>query len=301
MSSALVIGADGMIGRALELELDRRGWTVVGTTRKTDSAGARPQLDLARLPRALADDPALAPILAARPVVFFAAAVTGFSRCAQDPEGTRLINVTHTAALTKQLLECGAFVLYLSSNAVFGDRGGSPTESSAVAPSSEYGRQKADCEAALLALARGAPEGAGVAIVRLTKVVHDDGLIGEWLRALADDRDIEAATDLFLSPVSLRFVTAGLLRVAEVRRGGIYHLSGERASSYYEFARALAGSLGASRSQTKPVRVRGRIDRSTTSNAGAMSMEQTSKRIGIAPQPLSSVLFDLTHKAEPIA
>lgn len=301
MTSALVIGADGLVGKALVLELERRGWNVVGTTRRTDVAGARPQLDLSRLPPAIADDPALAPILAARPVVFLTAAVTGFSRCAQDPQGTRRINVTNTAALAKQLLECGAFVLYLSSNAVFGDRGGSPTESSAVEPSTEYGRQKADCEAALLALARGAPERAGLAVVRLTKVVHDDGLVGEWLRALADDRDIEAATDLFLSPVSLRFVTTGSLRVAEVRRGGIYHLSGERALSYYEFARALAASLGASRSQTKPVQVRGRIDMSTTSNAGAMSMEQTSKRVGIAPQPLSSVLFDLNRKAEPTA
>ena len=301
MTPAIVIGADGLIGQALMAELQRRGWNVVGTTRKAGSPGARPQLDLARVPPRVADDPRLAPTLADKPVVFFTAAVTGFSRCAQDPEGTRRINVSNTAALAKQLLDRGAFVLYLSSNAVFGDRSGCPTEASIREPSSEYGRQKADCEAALLALAEAVSEGAGVAIVRLTKVVHDAGLIGEWLRALAEDRDIEAATDLVLSPVSLRFVTEGLIRIAETRRSGIYHLSGDRALSYYEFAHELAGSLGAGPAKPKPVEVRGGIDVSTTSNAGAMSMEQTSKCIGLAPQPLRSVILDLTHKDAPAA
>lgn len=297
MVSCLVIGADGLIGRALMVELKGRRWNVVGTTRRSGGESAGPQLDLARSPLAAFDDPRLARIVMQRPFVFLAAAVTGFTRCAEEPEATRFVNVTNTVAVAEQLVEQGAFVLYLSSTAVFGDWSGVAAETSAPRPASEYGRQKADCESALL----GVPErtssvGAGIAVVRLTKVVHRTGLIGTWVRALADGGEIEAASDLILSPISLRFVMAGLVRVAQTRRSGIYHLSGDGALSYYDFARELAASLEVDPSRVRPVQVRTRPDLVATSNAGAMAMMETSQRIGLAAQPSRSAIRDLLEE-----
>jgi len=123
-------------------------------------------------------------------------------------------------------------------------------------------------------------------------------LIGAWVRAIPDGGQIEAATDLILSPISLRFVMAGLVRVAQSRRRGIYHLSGDGSLSYYDFGRELAASLGMDPAKVRPVQVRTRPDAVWASNAGAMAMIETSKRIGLAPQPSLSAIRDLLE-AEP--
>ncbi len=296
MSAALVVGADGLIGSALLRELRSSGWTAVGTTRRRQAPTGLLYLDLAEAPPDLSNRSGYGPLLALPDlVVFFAAASTGYVRCENDPEGSRRVNVTHSMLLAKQMIGLGGFVVYPSSNAVFGDGAASPSEYSARAPASEYGRQKAAAEQALLELAADAGGRGGVAVVRMTKVVHAGGLLAEWGSALKSGKTVDAAVDLRLSPVSLAYAIGGMIRVAGGRRTGIYHLSGDAELSYFEFAQRLAVALGQSRGQVRETRVRGRLGKTLT-NSGALMMTEASRLAGLEPQTVDSVLDDLVKE-----
>ena len=293
MASGLVIGADGVIGSALLGALRRRDWNAVGTARRLRVAPGLIRLDLDDVPKELSKDGAIAALRAQGAwTAFLVAAVTGFARCAEDPEATRRINVVNSATLAKQLLELGAFVVYPSSNAVFGDRMDVPEETAPLSPASEYGRQKAEAEALLCSLARHDGDDSRVAIVRLTKVLSDGGLVGGWIEMLRAGRHVEAATNMVLSPVSLTFVLEGLIRIAQLGRGGVYHLSGAEALTYYDFASRLANALGAEIHCVRPVEVRAGRG-AAGAIGGALGMEDTRHRVGLGPQTVDSVIRDL--------
>ena len=163
-NSALVVGADGVIGRALNDELVANEWKVYRTSRRINLPKGSLYFDLKdgvdSLPEVVLRD---------THVVFVCGAITGFTPCANDPEGSRKINVTRTAELGWRFMQLGARVIYLSSNAVFDGTQYGLNERAPTSPVTEYGRQKADCEMALLSASAALP---GIcAVVRLTKVV----------------------------------------------------------------------------------------------------------------------------------
>lgn len=289
---SLVIGSDGTIGRALVAELRRSVVAVLGTTRRPGGAGT--QLDLADPSPFFSDGVVRALDVAKRPwAAFLVAGIAGYAACEADPESTRLVNVTNTLRIAEQIMRNGAFLVYPSSSAVFGEADGPHTESSPIEPNSEYGRQKADVEQGLLAMARERSGSAGAAVVRLAKVVGGEGLVGQWLAALQRGEPVETALDLYLSPISLQFAVGALIQIAQRRATGVYHLAGEVCVSYYEFAKRLAASLGADPALVRPVKIRG-SDATVASGAAALTMPETTRYTTLSPQTLNSVLRDLT-------
>lgn len=293
MPSALVIGTDGLIGDALLRRLQAHGWVTVGTTRRAVGDAALVRFDLTDPPAALLAAPAVGKLASQGDwVAFLGAAITGYAPCAQDPVATRRINVTNSVRLVGILMEAGAFVVYPSSNAVFEGATGRCNESSRPSAISEYGRQKADAEQAMLRLVDRTPRQSGLAVVRLTKVVTAKGLVGQWLETLRTGGDVEAATNLLLSPISLQFGVRCLTGIAAARRGGIYHLSGEGVVSYFEFALGLARALGAASAQVKPCEVPPSPGAGPSGGA-ALDMSYTTRYLNLTPQPVDSVIVDL--------
>lgn len=296
MPSALVIGTDGLIGSELQRRLQEQGWVTVGTTRRLEDGG-RVHLDLANLPaRLLSAPPALKLRSESSWTAFVLAGITGYATCAQDPFGTRRINVTNSIMLAAELVEAGAFVVYPSSSAVFGEAAGPFDESSLPSATTEYGRQKADAENGMLGLIPRAPSPGGVAVVRLTKVVEARGLVAQWMAALKVGSRIEAATNLWLSPVSLAFAVGGLIEIAAAGRSGIYHLAGEGAMSYFELATRLADVLGAERAQVRPVEIEPAHVPGAMRSV-ALNMSETTRYTKLSAQTVESVLLDLVSSS----
>jgi dTDP-4-dehydrorhamnose reductase len=132
--------------------------------------------------------------------------------------------------VAKALLETGAYVLFLSTDTVFYGTSPLPEEWDRPHPVGEYGRQKAEVEARLLDLDGGRGQ---VGICRLTKVLTPESpIVKTFVAALASGRTVDAFADLRISPISLDHVVDGLLRIAERRLGGIFHLSGQGFLSY---------------------------------------------------------------------
>lgn len=238
---ALVIGADGTIGGALYRRLAHAGWEVHGTTRRPRAE--RPhllRLDLAEDPDAFAVPPNIS-------IAWLLAAQTSQARVRADQVSTRRVNVQNTVALASRLSGHGAFLVFPSTSLVFDGALEKVPPGHPLAPASEYGRQKAEAERALIAA------GDGIAIVRIAKVLHAQvPLIRNWIADLRAGRPISAFTDLVVSPVPLAFAVKALLRVGARRTSGIFQVSGAAEVTYFELARALARAIGAGAELVRP-------------------------------------------------
>ncbi|HYH68314.1 MAG TPA: sugar nucleotide-binding protein [Urbifossiella sp.] len=272
----LVVGADGGIGRPLLARLRADGGAAVGTTRRGVGDGL--QLDLSagssswQLPDRVA-------------VAYLCAAVTSIDTCRRDPLGTRGVNVDRTLALAAQLRERGAHVVFLSTNQVFDGSVPFRGEGDAVCPLTEYGRQKADAEASLLAAG-------GATVVRFTKVVPPDWpLIHKWRETLSRGELVEAFGDMALSPVPLGVAVEALARVGEKRAGGVIHVSGSGDCTYAELARRLAVAVGADPGLVRAVSCRERgIPAEAAPPHTALATERLRGELGLAA-PTASDLF----------
>lgn len=233
----LIVGGDSEIGAAAYRAMKVQGKAAAATTRRRDRvAPDRPFLDLA----APLDNWAPPPGTQA---VCLCAAIARLAACAVDPEGSAHVNVVQTLALADKLLARGIAVLFLSTNQVFD--GNTPHERAEAphSPASEYGRQKARAEAALL---RQMENGAPVAILRLAKVVSDTmPLIGGWIKDLTAAKPIRVFNDLKLAPTPTDLVSTAISALLQDRARGIFQLTGPRDVTYADIGGFLAAYLDA--------------------------------------------------------
>jgi dTDP-4-dehydrorhamnose reductase len=232
----LIVGGDSEIGAAAFRAMKAQGISVAATTRRREGiAPDRPFLDLA----APLDEWTLPPGTQA---VCLCAAIARLADCANDPHGSAHINVVQTLALAEQFLARGIAVLFLSTNQVFDGRTPYQRAEAPHSPTSEYGRQKARAEAALL---RQMENGAPVAILRLAKVMSDTmPLIGGWIKDLTAAKPIRAFNDLALAPTPTDLVCTAIGALLQGRARGIFQLTGPRDVTYADIAGFLAGYLG---------------------------------------------------------
>ena len=232
--SVLVVGADGLVARALVRHLEAQGVAVYRTTRR--EGGAR--RNVVRLD--LAADPAAWLELPRTDAAVLCAAVTGLAACEADPEGSARVNVTGTLALAARLVGQGTYTLFLSSDKVFDGSRPHRRRDDELCPGTEYGRQKAAAERGVLAL------GESAAVLRLAKVISPGlGLLRDWRRALIEGRPITPFHDMYLAPVGAKFVAELAARLLDSRRPGIFHVSGDEDISYVDLGSCLARALGA--------------------------------------------------------
>ena len=241
--SVLIVGADGAIGRRLVAAFKAGGKSVWQTTRKRETMSER------RLFLDLSEDvnQSLLPSVQISTAIL-CAAVTTMERCRVEPESTRQVNVLSTVALAKQLVNRGAFVIFLSSNAVFdGDTPfAKPTDP--FNPQTEYGRQKAEAEEQLQNLKD------KIAVVRFTKIVTPDMLLfNGWVRDLKTRKQIHPFSDMVMAPLSLEFAVKVLLQVSKSQVSGITQASAAEDVTYTYAAQYISKKLGIKQTLIRPI------------------------------------------------
>ena len=237
----LVVGADGLIGRALRNRLAAAGNEVIATTRRTSAAeGGRLQLDLARPGEWKLPDSCATAVLCA--------AATNLAFCREHPEEARRINVDNTLALARALSERGAFVVFLSTNLVFdGETPRTPAEAP-LEPRTVYGEFKAEAE---LGLADGAPR---CAVIRLSKVFAPDmPLLKGWRESLIAGSSLDAFTDYRCAPIDLATTVRGIGDVAVGGREGVWQFSPKEDVSYAEIAVEVAARLNPGENRVRSI------------------------------------------------
>jgi dTDP-4-dehydrorhamnose reductase len=230
--TALIVGADGLIGRTLSKDLALQGAMVYETTRRPETISER------RWFLDLTDD-----VTNWRPpcrvsVAYLCAAMTSLEQCRKDPVQSTLVNVMNIVNMAKTLAASGTSLVFLSTNLVYNGSRPFRKAEEPVCPTTEYGRQKAQAEKDLLAL------GTPVTIVRLTKVISSEmPLLTGWLRSLKSQEVIHPFADLKIAPIALDFAVDVLRQIGERQISGIVQVSGREDVSYADIATSLAQRL----------------------------------------------------------
>jgi dTDP-4-dehydrorhamnose reductase len=233
----LVVGGTGLVGNALVRAWTGRGTEVAAATYHCHASGGFHQLDMQ-------DEAGVKALLGAfRPAVVAVPAANPFvDYCELHPAETRRVNVDGTLNVARACREIGARMVFYSSDYVYDGIKGIYTEEDAPNPINEYGRQKAEAEAGVLA-----------ADPR-NLIVRTSGAYGwQWepknfvlqIRArLSKGESMRVADDLRYNPTyveNLAEITAALV---ESGASGIFHVVGAEEIVRYEFAARAAKAFG---------------------------------------------------------
>lgn len=236
--TALVVGGDGMLGRALVDALHARGQAVRATSRRGRTGAA---------PLDLGSDTTTWPIPEDVSVAFLCAGLTNVRTCANDSIAARAVNVDGTIELGRRLIEGGCRVVFISTNMVFDGSIPFTPATAAVAPKTEYGRLKAEAERGLLAL------GPRVCVVRFSKVLAlHMPLVDSWAEALGNHRPIHPFSDMLLAPIGLALAVRVLLSAADANARGILQFTASTDVAYAEMAVQLAEAMKADAALVQP-------------------------------------------------
>ncbi len=132
----LVVGASGYVGKAL-MARPQNG-KVLGTS-SSGKEGLH-ALDL-KLPSRF-DYGLVEP----GDVVLLTAAVSSPDICSREHDKAWAVNVTGTSSFTQSVIDCGARVVFFSSDTVYGEREDAFDESAACNPAGEYAEMKCEVE-----------------------------------------------------------------------------------------------------------------------------------------------------------
>jgi dTDP-4-dehydrorhamnose reductase len=245
--SLLVIGHSGQVAQSL-VELAR------SSTSDIHFAG-RPELDLA-------EPGAVAQLIAESSprLVINAAAYTAVDRAEAEPDEAMRINGTAVGEIGKASALVGAPVIHLSTDYVFdGSASGAYREDAPIAPINTYGASKAEGERAL----RDAQPDHLIFRTSWVYSPYGANFIKTMLRLAAERDEVRVVADQRGCPTSAADLAAALMALAEARIAGnsegwsgTYHLAGEGACSWADFAEhvfAVSRSHGGPSARVIPI------------------------------------------------
>lgn len=235
----LIVGGDGLLGRAVADRLLSANTAVIKTTRRRNGEGLR--LDLSA-------DPSTWPELPDVDAIIIAGGVTSIVECAREPEKSARVNVDGAVEVARRSEALNVHTIYLSSSQVFSGERPFSRRDDVPCPVSEYGRQKAEAENGILNL------GGPTAVLRITKVMAPDWtLLQQWRAELSRGRILKPFDDFTLAPVRVADAVDLIEEILNHAATGIYQLSADADIPYAELARSLAGSMGASAALVQPL------------------------------------------------
>lgn len=235
----LIVGGDGLIGRALARRLRAEGAAIAITSRRGPTAEFPVvPLDLAK--------PLQTEQLPKAGCVVIAAAETHIAQCEANPTATGVINIDVPRRLASWAREHRARPLLLSTSAVLDSTRPWAPEDEPLGPRSLYGRQKAAAERAVLS--------SGGTVLRLGKVLHpEQATLVEWRRDLTSGRKIAPFSDLIIAPISLDLAVRAIVGLIGAQdAAGIFQITANRDLSYAEAAFCFASALGVSKELVAP-------------------------------------------------
>ncbi|HEY7946629.1 MAG TPA: dTDP-4-dehydrorhamnose reductase [Acidimicrobiales bacterium] len=176
---------------------------------------------------------------AVRPhVVVHCAAWTAVDACEGDPDGAFATNALGTRHLAEAARRHGAHIVYLSTDYVFDGTSPRPyVEWDLPHPLSVYGRSKLGGEQEL---------DDGATLIRTSWVcgAHGTNMVGTILRLAAGDGVLRFVDDQRGCPTFTADLAGTVAMLGTERLPGVFHVTNQGATSWYEFAGAVLAAAG---------------------------------------------------------
>ena len=169
------------------------------------------------------------------------AALASVDESESNPAKARLLNVTLPRELALACRDAGIAFTHVSTDSVFDGKVGQYREVDSPNPINEYAKSKLEGERAVL----DAMPHALVVRTNFIGVSNGPGVgLAEWIcgKLEAGER-IKGFTDVVVSPLEAGTLSELLMRMTDLRLGGVYHLGASDEMSKFDLARAIAAAL----------------------------------------------------------
>jgi dTDP-4-dehydrorhamnose reductase len=286
-----VVGGDSLVGGETVRAMRARGLDTLATTRRRETLGeGRVLFDF--------EDEATQRAPEGVHTALVIAAATDYKRCEQDPQA-RVINVELIPKAVENLLAQGLFVVFISTNSLFGGEKPWPHEDDAHAPNIAYAQQKHEGELSIQAAAEQLGAQDRLNITRLTKVLTPEvPPLPSWFDAWDRGEAVTPFSDFIVAPVSVDYVARSLATIAQKRPSGNTHLSGAEDVTYTDIARALAERYGAPADLVQPTTATEKgVHIAFKPSFSGIGMTRTREITGVEPQPFAGMIDDIAAAA----
>jgi len=229
-------------------------------------------------------------------VVVHAAANTNVDGCEENKESAYAANVTGTENVLKAAADIGAFLIYTSTDLVFGEGDGMYTEEDAPSPMNYYGWTKLDAEKKVAAYS------SSITLRVVLMYGADTGIKGSFLRwmkkGLESGREVKLYTDQFRSPLYVDDAAAAIEAVIQGKaRKPLYHIGGPERIDRYSFGRIYAGVFGFDPSLLIPVTMDEVASMARRPRDCSLSIEMAREDLGFNPRAVREALINLRTPA----
>ncbi len=200
------------------------------------------------------------------------------------------INCVSIPKLVYKLLNNNIFTCFVSSNTVFKSEDKIPNEKDIPNPSFAYAEMKYKTESEIIKISADLNKQCLLSILRITKNVScDTKPFNQWFSDIKNDREIVAFRDLFFSPIRFRDSASSILKIINDKLSGIYHLSGEKDISYYDFAVELINYLGKNNSVKSILSTDVGVNLIYNHKITSLSMEHSYKSLEVSEIKLAEI------------
>lgn len=240
MGRILITGASGFIGSHVTRSAARAGWDALGTYHSHPVQIGCPLVEADLTERAQVHDL----VRGFQPdVIIHAAANANMDRCEDDPAEARRCNITATEHLVEAAENANAYLIFISTDAVFDGTRGLYSEEDAPNPTSVYAETKLAAEQVVL--------GRLPAAVARTSInyghrlaPHQGSFYQDVLNALQAGKRIPVFYDQFRNPIEVGHFADALLDLARHRYAGLLHIAGSQRCSRQDFAEVICRQFG---------------------------------------------------------
>ena len=241
----VITGSNGLLGQKIVKQCLKHGIDFVATSKGENRNNNCPESRYRSLD--ICDKEAVFQCLnSAKPThVIHTAAMTNVDQCELNPSECKEINVTATQNLWSVSSDLGIHFQLLSTDFVFDGSKGNYSENDSPNPLSIYAQSKVDAEKLLLD-----SKNSNWSIVR-TIIVYGQGenlsrtnIICWAKETLAKQQPMKIIDDQFRAPTWADDLAWACIRICELNKNGIYHISGPETMSVYEIVARVAKFYG---------------------------------------------------------
>lgn len=282
LGKVLVVGASGLVGRALMRVLQTAQTDAVGTSAKFPGAGLE-ALDITSSTQVRAC------LERHRPAtIFLTAALTHVDYCEDHPDEAYAINVEGPRAVAEAARALDAQLVFYSTEYVFDGRAGPYNEEDAPSPLSVYGQSKLAAERAIC-------ETVDNALILRTAVVfgwdsNSKNFAMQVYRKVRAGEQMTIPMDQFGSPTLAEYLAEMSLALAQRGVRGIVNVVGKDLIARSEFARALVKHYGGSPDLIVPVTTESLKQKAARPLYGGLRTEKLERLVGRKAMPLDDAL-----------
>jgi dTDP-4-dehydrorhamnose reductase len=278
MPRIMITGSNGLLGQKIVELLSRSSsYNLLLTSKQERSVFSESSLTYRQLDASKRHDVKAVVDEFEPEVIINTAAVTNVDQCETERELAWHVNVGSVENLIHSAKLVGAKIIQISTDYIFDGKNGPYSEDDRPNPLSYYGRTKLASENLLKT------SGMSFAIAR-TMVLYGTGYsvktnFALWLlKNLSDGKPTRVIDDQIGNPTLADDLAYGVVKILELGRSGIYHISSPDLVSRYDFALALTKVFHLDKKLLTPIK--------------SSSLKQA------APRPLKSGFITLKAQVE---